>query len=129
TSLLAMSALPPLSIWKTGEPVPRAAERAGSFADMIRSRTGAAWPGDWSEVDVADLRARFPGADEVAGIVITGSPARIADQAPWMRRAQDALAELVDRGVPVLGICFGHQLLGMALGGRSGPNPLGREIG
>src|SRR5690606_1572203 len=27
------------------------------------------------------------------------------------------------------GICFGHQLLGMALGGRSGPNPRGREIG
>src|SRR5690606_25413737 len=124
-----MSSVPPLSIWRTGEPVPRAAERAGSFADMIRGRTGAAWPGEWTTLDVTDPRARFPGLGEVAGVVVTGSPARIADQSPWMRRAQDALVDLVERGVPVLGICFGHQLLGMALGGRSGPNPRGREIG
>jgi len=119
----------PLSIWVTGEPVPPAAARAGSFADMIRVRTGAAWPGTWSVIDVTDEGASLPAVDDVAGVIVTGSPARIADQLPWMRRVQDALANLVYADVPVLGICFGHQLLGMALGGRSGPNPRGREIG
>jgi GMP synthase (glutamine-hydrolysing) len=46
-----------------------------------------------------------------------------------MRRTQTALRHLAAHDVPVLGICFGHQLLAVALGGRSGPNPCGREIG
>lgn len=124
-----MSVELPLSIWVTGEPVAPAAERAGSFADMIRRMTGAAWTGAWSVVDATDEGVRLPGADDVAGVIITGSPARIADQLPWMVRVQSAIRDLVAQDVPVLGICFGHQLLGAALGGRSGPNPRGREIG
>lgn len=119
----------PVSIWITGPPVPAASRRAGSFADMIRAGTGDAWTGPWAQVDIVDERERLPGPGEVAAVIVTGSPARIADQLPWMRRAQQALRELVERNVPVLGICFGHQLLGMALGGLSGPNPRGREIG
>jgi GMP synthase (glutamine-hydrolysing) len=124
-----LSVEPPLSIWVTGEPVAPAAARAGSFADMIRRTVGPAWQGSWSVVDTTDDRARLPRSDEIAGVIVTGSPARVADQLTWMIRVQSALSDLVSRGVPVFGICFGHQLLGMALGGRSGPNPRGREIG
>lgn len=46
-----------------------------------------------------------------------------------MIRAQHALRRHLVERTPVLGICFGHQLLGMALGGSSGPNARGREIG
>jgi GMP synthase (glutamine-hydrolysing) len=42
--------------------------------------------------------------------------------AAWLRDA-------VSSGVPVLGVCFGHQMLAYALGGTVGPNPNGPEAG
>ncbi len=119
----------PLSIWVTGAPPPAIERGHGPFAEMIRRTTGAAWPGPWSIVDCTAANAALPASDAIAGAIVTGSPARIADQTAWMRNIQDGLRRLVGDGVPVLGICFGHQLLAVALGGRAGPNPRGRELG
>jgi GMP synthase (glutamine-hydrolysing) len=53
----------------------------------------------------------------------------VTDREPWSERAAAWLREVVDAGTPLLGICYGHQLLAHALGGVVGDNPLGREIG
>ncbi len=123
----------PLSIWVTGRPVPEAERRRGTFADMIRKAVGAAWNGPWQLVDCTsdgpEGGSPLPRPSEVAGIIVTGSAAHVAEQAPWMLRVQAGLREAVAENVPTLGICFGHQLLGLALGGHSGTNPRGREIG
>jgi GMP synthase-like glutamine amidotransferase len=37
---------------------------------------------------------------------------------PWIRREKDLLAELLDRGTPLLGACLGTQLLADAAGGE-----------
>jgi len=74
----------------------------------------------------APLPARAGGAD---AIVATGSPRSVAERAPWMARAGVWLRDQAAGGVPVLGVCFGHQLLAEAYGGAVGRNPLGREIG
>jgi len=42
---------------------------------------------------------------------------------PWIVQAEDLVRALVARGVPLLGICFGHQLIAQALGGEVRPNP------
>ena len=48
---------------------------------------------------------------------------------PWSERTAAWLAEAVRTETPVLGICYGHQLLAHGLGGQVARNPRGREIG
>ena len=63
------------------------------------------------------------------GVIVTGSPLSVIDEAPWMLELGDELLRLGARGTPVLGVCFGHQLLAHVAGGRVVVNPRGREIG
>src|SRR4051812_8272904 len=60
------------------------------------------------------------------GILVTGSPLSVTEKAPWMLELG---RELLKAGVPVLGVCFGHQLLAQVAGGEVIVNPRGREIG
>lgn len=64
-----------------------------------------------------------------SGVIVTGSPLSVIDEAPWMLELGAELLRLGERGTPVLGVCFGHQLLARAAGGRVVVNPRGREIG
>ena len=118
----------PLAIWTTGEPVPMAARAQGSFFDMIQRGLRRGFLGEILDIN-SQLVDAYPSPDEVAGIVVSGSPARLGDAEPWMLRTEEALRQAHAAGTPILGICFGHQLLGEALGGRVAPNPRGREIG
>jgi GMP synthase (glutamine-hydrolysing) len=62
-------------------------------------------------------------------VLMTGSPLSVTRLEPWMERAAELMVGAAARGIPVLGVCFGHQLLAHAYGGRVVRNPLGREIG
>lgn len=112
----------------TGNTIPAVAEQRGEFHRWIEDGIGSAWEGTFFE---HDLRDGLPPAEALscAGIVITGSPASVTERAGWMLEAEAFLREAVAQQVPILGICFGHQLLAQALGGQVTRNPRGREIG
>jgi GMP synthase (glutamine-hydrolysing) len=61
--------------------------------------------------------------------MMTGSPLSVTQPEPWMQRAADFMVEAGEKGTPVLGVCFGQQLLAHAYGGKVSRNLQGREIG
>lgn len=78
---------------------------------------------------LADARlGEFPEGDW-AGVVITGSAFSTYEELDWIQPAEEYLRELAARGVPLYGVCFGHQLLAQAFGGKVERCPHGWELG
>lgn len=121
-------------VLRTGQVVESVASTVGPF-DRLFTRGLAASRGE-SALNVGELDVTACGADDALpdlrawdGFIMTGSPAFVSEQAPWMAFGVRLLRRIVDEDRPLLAVCFGHQLLGVALGADVGPNPWGREMG
>ena len=85
----------------------------------------------------ADLGAEVPALTGVAGresydglLVLGGEMDADADtDHPWLPAVRHRLVEAAAAGVPALGLCLGHQLAGLALGGSVERNPHGLTVG
>ena len=117
-----------LLVLRTGDAIPDVAAHRGEFFRWIQEGIGDAWDGAWEEHD-ARVAEPLPISGARLGIVVTGSSHSVTERAPWMLRAEAWLREAVGSGVPVFGICFGHQLLAYAFGGRVHAHPRGWEVG
>jgi GMP synthase (glutamine-hydrolysing) len=119
--------LPRLLVMKTGSTLPALRAAQGDFEDWVIA--GLGMPRE--RVTVADVQAgaTLPQPGDVAGVIITGSHSMVTDHEPWSEQTADWLREAVEQQTPVLGICYGHQLLAYALGGEVGDNPRGTEAG
>lgn len=62
-------------------------------------------------------------------VIVTGSAAMVSHRHDWSEITAQWLAGAHALGMPMLGVCYGHQLLAHALGGVVGPNPSGRRMG
>ena len=115
-------------VLRSGDAVPEVAAVHGEFAAWIERAAGDVWPGRWLEHDLRSTDP-IPDASLYAAVIITGSIASVTERAPWMLRAEEYIRTVVHRETPLLGICFGHQLMAQALGGFVQRNPRGREMG
>ena len=61
--------------------------------------------------------------------IITGSKYSVYDNVPWINRLVDFVKSLIEHKKPVLGICFGHQVIAKSIGADVIKNPLGWELG
>jgi GMP synthase (glutamine-hydrolysing) len=115
-------------VLRAGDAVAQVAEVHGEFFAWITRAAGDAWEGKWVEHDLRSDQS-IPDCESVSAIIITGSICSVTERAPWMLRAEDYIRDVVRAETPLLGICFGHQLMAQALGGDVQKNPRGREIG
>jgi len=103
--------------------------RHGNYPDMVQAM-----------LDAVDRRLQFqtwrchegqiPAADAgVDGWIMTGSKCSANDAAPWIQELSHFVRQLWNEQQPLVGICFGHQLIAHALGGRVDKSPNGWGVG
>lgn len=115
-------------VFKTGEPPREVEDARGSFFTWIRGVAGTYADDSWCEIDARET-SLVEAVTSATCVIITGSPASVADRLPWVQALEKKVAELAARSTPMLGICFGHQVIAQALGGNVVKNPRGRETG
>ncbi|MCL4192324.1 MAG: gamma-glutamyl-gamma-aminobutyrate hydrolase family protein, partial [Thermoguttaceae bacterium] len=116
-----------LLILKLGSTFPDLARTHGDFEDWIAR--GLSLPAERIAVADAQSLQQLPAPQEFCGVVLTGSHSMVTDAEPWSERVSDWVAGAVEAEVPLVGICYGHQLLARALGGEVDYNPRGEEYG
>ena len=117
----------PVLLLKVGHTFEPIAAQRGDYDLWFREQLGLA-EGRLEVVHV-DRGDAVPARFDYAGIVVTGSFAMVTDHEPWSVASAEYLRQAVQRAVPTLGVCYGHQLLAEAFGGVVADNPRGRQAG
>ena len=83
----------------------------------------------WAGDPLPDLRAA--DVTEYDGLVVMGGSMGANDDAtcPWLAPLKEQLRQAAAIGLPTLGVCLGHQLIAVALGGTVAANPRGQQVG
>lgn len=73
----------------------------------------------------------LPALTGYDALLVLGGPMGAGDDAvaPWLGPVRQLVREAGQAGLPTLGVCLGHQLVAVALGGTVGPNPRGQQVG
>jgi len=117
----------PILILKMGETLPYLYQRRGDFEDWIMApleKTGIGFS------VVSPYKQKLPSDPaNFAGVIITGSHATVTDREEWSEQTAAWIPRIIKAEVPLLGICYGHQLIAHAMGGVVGDFPAGVELG
>ena len=111
---------------------------AGETSSAIKSKVGPKknWylnvlPCSDSNVSFYDIYKddNYPSLESDDLWIISGSEYSVYDDLTWLNSFKYKVLEAINRGKPILGVCFGHQLLANVLGGTVVKNKLGWEVG
>lgn len=112
-----------LAILETGRPPAALAERFGDYPAMFAAMLGPEF-----DLEVFDVSAgKLPSNGEHDAYLITGSPAGVYDDLPWIAPLLRFIRSVADK--KLVGICFGHQAMAEALGGKVEKSDKGWGVG
>ncbi|WP_050453558.1 glutamine amidotransferase [Candidatus Burkholderia verschuerenii] len=116
----------PLLLVQTGTPHDDVRHPHGDFPSWFSRAMGGA-------VETEGVRVfegkSLPPPDANRIAVITGSWAMVTDRLPWSEATAQWIRDAMTIDMPLFGVCYGHQLMAHALGGRVDYHPRGREVG
>jgi GMP synthase-like glutamine amidotransferase len=118
-----------LSILQTGDVPAPVRDRFSPYPEMFRrmfDSAGASF--EYETIRVHD-GAPLPDPQGLESILITGSPAGVYDDLPWIAPLRDFIRRAYAANTPMLGVCFGHQAMADALGGDVRKSEKGWGIG
>jgi anthranilate/para-aminobenzoate synthase component II len=129
-----------LLILEADTPQPKTNERYGGYRGVFTALLAAGAkamdpPRQLSEVaavtahNIVDDMHSYPPLDEVDAILITGSRHTAFDDDPWILKLVEYARQAIETGrIRVVGVCFGHQIIGRAMGARVGKSDKGWEV-
>ena len=118
-----------LGILKTDAVRPEWVPQFGEYPDMFIALLKKVDPTLAFRVYDVELGEYPADIDEVDAYLITGSKSSVYDGKPWIAALMEFVRELDRRHKKLVGICFGHQLVAHALGGRTEKSPKGWGVG
>lgn len=114
-------------IFKVGETFENTKNKLGDFDDWVLNCVATK---DLTIKTIDILKGEpLPPFSSTMGVIITGSHAMVTEEHQWSVAIEEWIRQATKYQIWILGICYGHQLVGKALGGKSDFNPNGKEIG
>ena len=118
-----------LTILETGEVPHEVIGTYGTYAEMFRRMFADAGAG--FDLDVVSIHAgaEFPDPAGLERVLIPGSSSGVYDSHAWLDPLRAFIRSAYRTGLPMAGICFGHQIIADALGGDVGKSEKGWGLG
>ncbi|MBX2854940.1 MAG: type 1 glutamine amidotransferase [Rhodobacteraceae bacterium] len=122
-----------LGVLETGKVASQLSEKFGAYPQMFERllREAAARSGFDLSFEVHSLLdgAPLPEIGACDAWLVTGSRHGVYDNLPWIAPLRGFLRRAHDADAPLIGVCFGHQILAEALGGRAEKSERGWGLG